>query len=106
MMASCLKNMVLGSSAVHSKTTAPGSLSRTYKVLAMASVACALSACGEKSQDLSTGVAGSTVTRDTRAYDGDASKYALTTFKRGDKTAWETHMKTRIQGQDEYSREK
>ena len=106
MMAPLLTNRVLGNSAVRSKTTVPAKIARTCKVLACASVAFALSACGEKSQDLSTGVAGSTVTRDTRAYDGEASKYALTTFKRGDKTAWETHMKTRIQGQDEYSREK
>ncbi len=66
----------------------------------------ALAGCGEKSQDLAPGPAGSSVTRDTRAYEGEASKYSLNTFKRGDKTSWETHMKTRMQGQDEYSREK
>ena len=69
-------------------------------------MALALTGCGEKSQDLAKAEAGKSVTRDTRAYDGEASKYALTSFKRGDKTAWETHMKTRMQGQDEYSREK
>ncbi len=76
------------------------------KLLSAAVLALALTGCGEKSQDLAKGAAGSSVTRDTRAYDGEGSKYAISTFKRGDKTAWETHMKTRIQGQDEYSREK
>jgi hypothetical protein len=81
-------------------------LGRVGKGVGIALIAVVLTACGEKTQELSKGVAGSTVTRDTRAYEGDGSKYALTTFKRGDKTAWETHMKTRMQGQDEYSREK
>ncbi len=76
------------------------------KLLSAAVLAMVLTGCGEKSQDLTKGAAGSSVTRDTRAYDGEGSKYAISTFKRGDKTAWETHMKTRIQGQDEYSREK
>ncbi len=76
------------------------------KLLSAAVLAIVLTGCGEKSQDLTKGAAGSSVTRDTRAYDGEGSKYAISTFKRGDKTAWETHMKTRIQGQDEYSREK
>lgn len=66
----------------------------------------ALSACGEKSQELGKNGPGTTVSRDTRAYDGEASKFALTSFKRGDKTAWETHMRNRMQAQDEYSREK
>ncbi len=65
-----------------------------------------LSACGEKSQDLVPAKAGATVTRDTRAYEGEGSRFALNSFKRGDKTSWETHMRNRIQGQDEYSREK
>ena len=77
------------------------------RVFALAALAAlTLSACGEKSQDLSKGPAGTTVTRDTRSYDGDGGKYAINTFKRGDKTAWETQMRTRIQGQDEYSRQK
>ena len=77
------------------------------RVLSLAAVAIVtLSACGEKSQDIVKGAAGTTVTRDTRSYDGDGGKYALSTFKRGDKTAWETQMRTRIQGQDEYSRTK
>ena len=76
------------------------------KLLSAAVLVMVLTGCGEKSQDLTKGAAGSSVTRDTRAYDGEGNKYAISTFKRGDKTAWETHMKTRIQGQDEYSREK
>ena len=76
------------------------------KIFAASAFGLIVAGCGEKSQDMVKGAAGSSVTRDTRSYEGDGSKYALTTFKRGDKTAWETHMKTRIQGQDEYSREK
>ena len=76
------------------------------KLLSAAVLAIVLTGCGEKSQDLAQGPAGSSVTRDTRAYEGEGSKYSLNTFKRGDKTSWETHMKTRMQGQDEYSREK
>jgi hypothetical protein len=92
--------MSLASKSTSMKTSAG------IKLLSAALLAAALAGCGEKSQDLTKGAAGSSVTRDTRAYEGEASKYALTTFKRGDKASWETHMKTRMQGQDEYSREK
>jgi hypothetical protein len=88
------------------KASAIKGYNRSGLYLSVALLGFAMVGCGEKSQDLAKAPAGSSVTRDTRAYEGDSSKYALTTFKRGDKTAWETHMKTRMQGQDEYSREK
>jgi hypothetical protein len=91
---------------ISAEVSAPKRYSRSGLYLSVALLGFAMVGCGEKSQDLAKAPAGSSVTRDTRAYEGDSSKYALSTFKRGDKTAWETHMKTRMQGQDEYSREK
>ena len=58
-----------------------------------------LSACGETPQT-STGAK-----RDTAAFQGTSNPYNAPGWKAGDKTAWELHLKSRLQnGQNEYNR--
>ena len=55
-------------------------------------------ACGEKPQ------AATQRKSDTHAYDGPASAYTAAGWKPGDLVSWEAQMRTRSQGQNEYSR--
>jgi len=74
-------------------------MSRTWVV--MAAVACmGLAACTERPQTAAHHKA------DGHAYEGPATASAYTApgWKPGDETSWETQMRTRSQGQDEYSR--
>ena len=57
-----------------------------------------LSACGEKLQT----AGGKKV--DGKPWDGAQPAYRASGWKAGDQTSWEAQMKTRSQGQDEYSR--
>ena len=58
-----------------------------------------LSACGETPQT-STGAK-----RDTAALQGTRNPYNAPGWTAGDKTAWELHLKSRLQnGQNEYNR--
>ena len=58
-----------------------------------------LAACGETPQ------AGTGAKRDTAAYQGTTNPYNDPGWKVGDKTAWESHLKSRLQnGQNEYNR--
>lgn len=60
-----------------------------------------LSACGETPQ-LGTGAK-----RDTASYQGTTNPFNAPGWKAGDKTEWESHLKTRLQyGQNEYNRTK
>lgn len=57
-----------------------------------------LVACGETPQT-STGAK-----RDTPAFQGTSNPYNAPGWKAGDKTAWELHLKSRLQnGQNEYN---
>jgi hypothetical protein len=59
----------------------------------------ALAGCGDKPQT-STGAK-----RDTPAFEGTSNPYNAPGWKAGDKTAWELHLKSRLQnGQNEYNR--
>ncbi len=61
----------------------------------------AFAACGEKPQT-ATGAKS-----DTPVFQGTSNAYNATGWKAGDKTAWEQHLKTRLQnGQNEYNRVK
>ncbi len=76
-------------------------MSRT--LLAALGVVAALSACGEKPQQ----VTGSTVKRaDTPAYGGVQATHAATGWKAGDSASWEEQMRARVQNQNEYIRVK
>ena len=58
-----------------------------------------LVACSEKPQTASAGKS------DAKAFEGPASAYTAAGWKPGDAAGWEQQMRTRAQGQDEYSRE-
>jgi hypothetical protein len=58
----------------------------------------ALAACSEKPQTASQRRA------DGRPADGPVTAYAAGTWKAGDAAAWDAQMRTRAQGQNEYSR--
>lgn len=69
---------------------------------AVAAALLALTACGEKPQEMNA--AG--VKQDSAPYQGvGSSQYANTNWKAGDKTSWEQQLKTRAQyGQNDYTR--
>jgi len=68
----------------------------TFTILAAAVL---LSACAEKPQTAGT------KKFDAKPWEGaPGSAYVAAGWKAGDQAAWEAHMKTRSQGQDEYSR--
>jgi hypothetical protein len=58
-----------------------------------------LAACGETPQTSTN------AKRDTAAFQGTSNPYNAPGWKAGDKTAWELHLKSRLQnGQNEYNR--
>ena len=57
-----------------------------------------LAACGEKPQTATHRKA------DGHAYDGPASAYTAGSWKAGDEASWDAQMRSRSQGQNEYSR--
>lgn len=79
-------------------------------------LAAMLAGCGEKPQLSSSAAvevpgarapgeaAGNRVTRDTKAWDGDALPHQAGNFERGDHVGWEKALDTRVQGQNEYIR--
>lgn len=70
---------------------------------AVALLSVGLAACSEQPQLLEGQHMGQTVTRDTNAWEGDPLTYQ-TSFQRGDRQAWESVLKQRVQGQNEYIR--
>ena len=75
---------------------------RTMTLAAVAATLLALSACGDKPQELS----GSGVKQDGAPYQGvGGSQYAEGGWKAGDRNSWEQQLKTRAQyGQNDYTR--
>ena len=67
--------------------------------LALMALAVAVAGCGEKAQTAS----GAKKT-DSKAWESSQSTYAAEGWKGGDQAAWETQMRIRAQGQNEYSR--
>ena len=65
---------------------------------ALLAAAFALSACSERPQTAQTRKS------DTKPWEASQSAYMASGFKGGDKTAWETQMRQRAQGQNEHSR--
>jgi hypothetical protein len=58
-----------------------------------------LAACGETPQTSTS------AKRDTPAFQGTSNPYNAPGWKAGDKTAWDLHLKARLQnGQNEYNR--
>ena len=72
---------------------------RTRRLLIALSLSVlALTACAEKQQTASHRKA------DGHAWDGPASAYTAGSWKAGDEASWEAQLRTRSQGQNEYSR--
>jgi hypothetical protein len=63
------------------------------------SVALLLAACGEKPQDVSAGKK-----PDVPNWQGTDNAFVAPGFKGGDRKVWEEQLKTRAQGQNEYTR--
>jgi hypothetical protein len=62
--------------------------------------ACALVACTEKPQTITSGNRS-----DVQAFQGPATAFSATGWKPGDKTSWEQQLKTRAQnGQNDYTK--
>ncbi|WP_439605873.1 hypothetical protein [Hydrogenophaga sp.] len=69
---------------------------------AIAAALLALSACGDKPQEMT----GAGVKQDGASFQGvGSSQYAQSGWKPGDKTSWEQQLKSRAQyGQNDYTR--
>ena len=74
-------------------------MKRSLTLMAILAAAAALSACGEKPQTLQSGVKA-----DAQAFQGTGMPYAVPGWKQGDKASWEQQVKTRAQGQNEYTK--
>jgi hypothetical protein len=69
--------------------------------IAMALLAACVSGCGDKPQTLD---AASAKKADGKAWEASNSAYLAEGWKAGDQASWEAQMRTRAQGQNEYSR--
>jgi uncharacterized lipoprotein YehR (DUF1307 family) len=75
----------------------------TMALLMATAVAVSMAGCGEKAQTLD---AGSARKSDAKGWEGVTvgTEYSANGYKAGDKTAWETQLKSRTErGQNEYS---
>ena len=72
---------------------------RSRSALLLSCAALVLAACGEKT-------AGAAKKSDVPAFQGSTGQaaYLANGFKAGDQTVWEQQLRTRAQGQNEYSR--
>ena len=68
------------------------------RIAGLALLCVGLVACGEKPQTATQRKA------DGRPFDGPASAYTVGGWKAGDEVSWEAQMRSRSQGQNEYSR--
>jgi hypothetical protein len=68
--------------------------------LILVTAACALAACTEKPQTITSGNR-----PDVQAFQGPTTSFSAGGWKAGDKTSWEQHLKTRVQnGQNDYTK--
>jgi len=82
-------------------------MKRTAIVMALAALACGLvSGCGEREQVVVYKQGKYQGKPDTKPWDDDPGSALYTTSKwtPGDKTSWETALRTRNQSQNEYTR--
>jgi hypothetical protein len=73
-------------------------------VLGALAIALLLAGCGEKPQDPAQRTAGTTVTRDTRPWEAQATRFTAPGVASGDKAAYDQALKQRAQHQNEYVR--
>jgi hypothetical protein len=73
---------------------------RGLVLMAILTAGGALSACSEKPQTISSGIA-----QDSAAFQGTGTPFTVAGWKQGDKTSWEQQLKTRTQnGQNDYTK--
>ena len=68
------------------------------RIVCVAALATALAACGEKPQTAATKKS------DGKPWEGAQNSFVAQGWKAGDQGSWESQMRTRAQGQNEYSR--
>ena len=68
------------------------------RIVFVAALAAALAACGEKPQTASTKKS------DGKPWEGAQNSFVAQGWKAGDQGSWDAQMRTRAQGQNEYSR--
>lgn len=68
------------------------------RIVLMAALAASLAGCGEKAQTASAKKS------DARPWEGAQNAFVAQGWKAGDQGSWEAQMRTRVQGQNEYSR--
>ena len=73
-------------------------------VLGALAVALLLAGCSEKPQDPQTREVGKTVTRDTKPWDAEPTRFTATGFTKGSQAAYEDALKQRTEAQNEYIR--
>jgi hypothetical protein len=73
------------------------------KILFFLFIIFALSACGEREQ-VAESKRGYQGKRDTQPWENDPLAYGSGKWSKGDRTSWETQIKTRQQGQNEDKR--
>lgn len=73
-------------------------------VLGALAVALLLAGCSEKPQDPQTREVGKTVTRDTKPWNAEPTRYTAAGFTKGNQAAYEDALKQRTLVQNEYIR--
>ena len=73
-------------------------------VLGALAIALLLAGCSEKPQDPAQRTAGTTVTRDTRPWEAQATRFSAPGRASGDKAAYDQALRQRAQQQNEYVR--
>jgi ABC-type glycerol-3-phosphate transport system substrate-binding protein len=68
------------------------------RILIVLVLAAGLAACGEKPQTAATKKS------DSKPWEAAQNEFVTGSWKAGDQASWEAQMKTRAQGQNEYSR--
>ncbi|MGD9834402.1 MAG: hypothetical protein AB7U92_16775 [Piscinibacter sp.] len=68
------------------------------RIVFVAALAAALAACGEKPQTAATKKS------DGKPWEGAQNGFVAQGWKAGDQGSWDAQMRTRAQGQNEYSR--
>lgn len=68
------------------------------RIVIVAAMAALLSACGEKPQTAATKKS------DGKPWEGAQNSFVAQGWKAGDQGSWDAQMRTRAQGQNEYSR--
>jgi len=73
-------------------------------VLGALAAALLLAGCAEKPQDPQTREVGKTVTRDTKPWDAEPTRFTAAGYAKGNQAAYEEALKQRTLGQNEYVR--